>query len=164
MNEEMISVGQEETKEDDLNDRFLTFYIEDAVYGIALSHVTEIISIQSVTHIPEVSSYVKGIINLRGKVVPVMDVRLKFGQEEIPYTDKTCIIVVSVDDVQIGLIVDGVSEVVTIYHSKMASPPSTNGMTDRYLAAVAEVDGSVILVINFSKFFQADLDGISISQ
>ena len=127
----------------------------------AINHVTEIISIQSITRIPLVSPYIKGIINLRGKVIPVIDVRLKLCQEERPYDDKTCIVVVFINDTQIGLIVDSVSEVVTIVRSKMAAPPpSAAGIADRYVSAAAEIDQQVILILNFSKFFQADLDGM----
>ena len=78
---------------DELSNRSLTFLIGDVVYGIELSHVIEIISIQPITPVPALPAYIKGIINLRGKVVPVIDVRLKFNQEERAYDEKTCIIV-----------------------------------------------------------------------
>ena len=80
---------------DELSNRSLTFLIGDVVYGIELSHVIEIISIQPITPVPALPAYIKGIINLRGKVVPVIDVRLKFNQEERAYDEKTCIIAVS---------------------------------------------------------------------
>ena len=82
------------TTEDDLTGRFLTFYIDNAVYGIELTHVIDIISAQEVTNVPSTPAYVKGIINLRGSIVPVIDVRLKFNIPEREYDDHTCFIVV----------------------------------------------------------------------
>ena len=108
---------------DDLSGRYLSFYVDDTFYGIELLHVTEIISVQPITFVPSLPMYIKGIINLRGKVVPVIDVRLKFGQEERPYDDKTCIIVVLVENMQVGLIVDSVAEVVSIHDGESNNLP-----------------------------------------
>lgn len=143
---------------DDLNGRFLTFYIGNTIYGIELLHVIEIISIEPVTRVPGVPAYIKGIFNLRGKVVPVIDVRLKFNQEERPYDDKTCIIVVTIHDMQVGLIVDSVSEVVTIGKEERTTPPDLgSGTTDRYLRSIAKIGNRIILNIDCEKFFQNDL-------
>lgn len=143
---------------DDLDGRFLTFYIEDTVYGIELLHVIEIISIQLITKVPSVPGYIKGIINLRGKIVPVIDVRLKFNLMERPYDEKTCIIVVVIEDMQVGLIVDNVSEVVTIDKNELAKPPEfSNTITNKYLKSVAKVGERVILNIDIERFFHSDL-------
>lgn len=159
--EDTIIMSEAEQTLDDLNGRFLTFYIGDAVYGIALIHVIEIINIQTITRVPNVPNYIKGIINLRGKVVPVLDVRLKFNLEERAYDDKTCIIVIVVNDMNVGLIVDSVSEVSTIDESNRAVPPEIGvAASNKYLESVAEVDGRIILNIDFQKFFQSDLTGL----
>lgn len=143
---------------DDLNGRFLTFYIGESIYGIELLHVIEIISIQNITKVPNVPSHIKGIINLRGKIVPVIDVRLKFSLSEREYDDKTCIIVVVIDDMNVGLIVDSVSEVATVDNVNLASPPEFgSGYTNRHLKSVAKVGERVILNIDCEKFFHADL-------
>ena len=144
--------------QDDLSGRYLTFYIEDVIYSIPLNHVIEIISVQHITHIPNVPHYIKGIVNLRGKVVPISDVRLKFGQPERPYDDKTCIVVVLINDMNIGLIVDRVAEVVTLDKIDMAPPPlSSRRMGDSYLDSISTLNEKVILNIDCVKFFQADL-------
>ena len=143
---------------DELSGRYLLFYIGDAIYGISLSLVLEIIDIQHITRLPRVAEYVKGIVNLRGKVVPAIDVRLKFNMPERPYDDKTCIIVLDIHDMHIGLIVDRVLEVVTVEPEQLATPPSVGDLTSRYLSSVSEVGGKVILNIDFDKFFQSDLD------
>lgn len=148
---------------DDLEGRFLTFYINGALYGIELSHVIEIIQVQSFTHIPNVPPYVKGVINLRGKIVPAIDVRLKFNLPEIEYNDKTCIIVVTINDMQVGLIVDSVSEVATINPDRVSVPPEFGSRdTNKYLAGIAEVGKRVILIIDCGRFFYSDLNATGI--
>lgn len=142
---------------DDLNGRYLSFYIGDTFYGIELFHVTEIISVQPITFVPSLPVYIKGIINLRGKVVPVIDVRLKFGQEERPYDDKTCIIVVLVEDMQVGLIVDSVAEVVSVYDGQSNTLPDLGRPGDRFLSSISQMGDRSILNIDCNKFFQNDL-------
>lgn len=101
-------------EEDTQSGKYLTFPLGNEVFGIEIKYITEIIGIQTITIVPEVPKYVKGIINLRGKIIPVVDVRLKFNKEEAEYNDRTCIIVIDIKDITIGLIVDCVSEVVDI--------------------------------------------------
>ncbi|WP_101909769.1 chemotaxis protein CheW [Marasmitruncus massiliensis] len=144
---------------DDLQGKFLTFHIEDTIYGIELLHVIEIISIQNATRIPNVPTYIKGIINLRGKIVPVIDVRLKFKQSERVYDEKTCIIVVVIEDMQVGLIVDRVSEVVTVDQAELANPPELGTTSnEKYLQSIATVGEKVVLNIDCHKFFHSDLN------
>lgn len=154
---ETVSTAAEEVL-DDLMGRYLTFHIGDNLYGLELLHVIEIISVQPITTIPRLPAYIKGIINLRGKVVPVIDVRLKFGMEERAYDDKTCIIVVTIGDMNVGLIADAVAEVVTIDNNISAVPPELGqGGGDRYLRSIARIGDQVILGIDIERFFQADL-------
>lgn len=149
----------DDTITDDLDNRYLTFFLKDSFYGIELSHVIEIVSVPSITKIPNLPLYIKGIINLRGKVVPVIDVRLKFNQEERAYDDKTCIIVVDVNDMHIGLIVDSVAEVLTIQKDQCTPPPDLgNSTSDKYLKSIATIGSQVIMNIDCQKFFQADLN------
>ncbi len=144
---------------DDLQGKFLTFYVEDTIYGIELLHVIEIISVQNATRIPDVPAYIKGIINLRGKIVPVIDVRLKFKQTERAYDEKTCIIVVVIEDMQVGLIVDRVSEVVTVDQAELANPPELGTTSnEKYLQSIATVSEKVVLNIDCHKFFHSDLN------
>ncbi len=98
--------------------KFLTFVLGNETYGIPIKKVKEIIGMMEITHIPKTQGYIKGVINLRGKIIPLMDLRLKFGMEEIPYTDRTCIIVIEIDKGEnrrlAGLVVDTVAEVLNI--------------------------------------------------
>ena len=157
MTTETLTAAPDEVR-DDLHGRYLTFYIGDTLYGIELMHVIEIISVQPTTRVPGLPPYIKGLINLRGKVVPVIDIRLKFHQEERPYDDKTCIIVVTIDDMNVGLIADAVAEVADIDQS-LTSPPPELGTADgeRYLRSVAKVGDRVILNIDIQRFFRSDL-------
>ena len=154
---------------DDLAGRYLTFYIEDVVYSLPLSHVIEIISIQHITHIPGVPIYVKGIVNLRGKVVPISDVRLKFGQEERAYDEETCIVIVVINDMNIGLIVDKVAEVVTLERidrspAAMAMGNATPRYGESYMDSISTLSGRVVMNIDIAKFFQADLIDLFVQQ
>ena len=144
--------------QDDLTGRYLTFYIDDVVYSLPLNHVIEIIGIQNITHIPGVPPYVKGIVNLRGKVVPISDVRLKFGQPERAYDDKTCIVVVLINDMNIGLIVDSVADVVALDKIDMAPPSHTERRVgESFLDSISSLNDKVILNIDCMKFFQSDM-------
>ena len=145
-------------KSDSLEGKLLTFQIQQAVYGVELDHVIEIISIQFITTVPNVPTYIKGIINLRGKIVPVLDVRLKLGLDELAYDDKTCIVVVNVNEMQVGLIVDRVSEVVNVNQSNLFQIPELSQKKEhQYLQSIAQIDGKIILNLDFDSFFNDDL-------
>ena len=148
-NEEM-----QEQQEDTQHGRYLTFNVSDEVYGIEIEYVTEIISMQQVTKIPEIADYIKGIINLRGKIIPVIDVRLKFKKDSIEYNDRTCIIVVDTQEIIVGLIVDQVSEVMTIDDEDVAPPPnSKTGIRNRYIKGIGKIEGEVKLLLDCKKLF-----------
>ena len=143
---------------DDLHGRYLTFHMGKIVYGIELAHVLDIVNVPMITRVPGLPNYIKGIINLRGKVAPVIDVRLKFNQPERAYDDKTCIIMVNISDMQVGLIVDMVADVVSMDDALRNPPPDSGARTgDRYLSSIANVAGKVVLNIDCEKFFQSDL-------
>lgn len=103
-----------EQEEDTQEGKFLTFILGSEVYGLEIRYVTEIIGIQKITTVPDLPDYVKGVINLRGKVIPVMDVRLRFHMEARAYDERTCVIVIKAKSTTVGLIVDTVSEVLEI--------------------------------------------------
>jgi len=148
---ETIAVEQEFV-EDTQKGRYLTFVIDREVYGIEIKYVTEIINIQKITEVPELPDYLKGIINLRGKIIPVMDVRLRFRKEAKEYNDRTCIIVVYIEDISVVLIVDSVSEVLTISEDNIVPPPDTNtGFNNRYIKGIGKVGDDVKLLLDCGK-------------
>jgi len=146
-----------ELEEDALKDRYLTFSIGHEVYGIELKYVTEIVGIQTITEIPELPEYVKGIINLRGKIIPVMDVRLRFKKEPKEYNDRTCIIVIDLKGASVGLIVDAVSEVITIPEQDTVEPPQINkGVNSKYINKIGKAGNDVKLLIDCEKLISED--------
>lgn len=146
-----------EPEEDTQKDRFLTFSLGKESYGIDIKYVIEIIGIQSITEIPELPEYVRGIINLRGKIIPVLDVRLRFRKEPKEYNDRTCVIVVDIKNVSIGLIVDSVAEVVTISEEDMVEPPQMNkGFNNRYIKKIGKIGNEVKLLLDCEKLLTED--------
>lgn len=138
-----------EYEEDDISGRFLTFFIDDESFGIELKNVMEIIGIQPITEVPEMPDYFKGIINLRGKIIPVMDIRLRFKKPEKVYTDRTCVIIVFFAGISIGLIVDGVSEVLTIPEEDIAEKPEINAKGNRgYIKNIGKIGDKVALLLD----------------
>ncbi|MFA7502823.1 MAG: chemotaxis protein CheW, partial [Anaerovoracaceae bacterium] len=111
----MEQVTAIDSSERTLQGRYLTFYMDEELYGMDIQHIIEIIGVQPITVVPEMPEYIRGITNLRGKIIPVMDARLRFKLEERDYDDRTCIIVLETGDVSMGMIVDAVSEVLELY-------------------------------------------------
>ncbi|MDD3174120.1 MAG: chemotaxis protein CheW [Herbinix sp.] len=139
-------------EEDTQKDRYLTFVLGNECYGIEIKYVTEIIGIQAITEIPELPEYVRGIINLRGKIIPVIDVRIRFKKEVKDYNDRTCVIVVDIKDLSIGLIVDSVAEVLTIPEQDIVDPPQMNkGINNKYINKIGKVGNSVNLLLDCEK-------------
>jgi len=158
-NEILEDVGDEDTQKG----KFLTFQIGKEEYGIEIRYVNEIIGIQKITDLPDVASYIKGVINLRGKVIPVVDVRLRFGMEEREYDERTCIIYVIIQNIAVGLIVDSVSEVLDIPASDIEDPPKVNeGMGNRYIKGLGKVGESVKILLNVNVLlFDEELDQLA---
>ena len=147
----------EETVEDTLRGKYLTFAIGKESYGIEIRYVTEIIGMQPITEVPEVPQYVKGIINLRGKIIPVIDVRLKFRKEPIEYDDRTCIIVIALENITVGLIVDNVAEVMTIGEDNIVPPPDgRTGFQNRYIQGIGKAGDSVVLLLECQLLLSDD--------
>ncbi len=136
--------------------KYLTFTLDDEEYGIGILKIKEIIGIMPVTTVPQTPDFVKGVINLRGKVIPVMDLRLRFGMTPIDYTERTCIIVVeikrSIGTIQIGIVVDSVSEVLNIKGEDIEDTPTfgTKLNTD-YILGMAKMEGGVKILLDIDR-------------
>ena len=152
----------DEEEEDTQENKFLTFIIGKEDYGIEIRHVTEIIGIQNITEVPDMPPHVKGVINLRGKVIPVMDVRLRFGVEERPYDDRTCIIVININEQPVGLIVDRVLEVLDIPENEIEPPPKMNmkkGKSNRFIQGMGKVGDQVKILLNANRLLYDEEEG-----
>ena len=138
--------------EDTQKDKYLTFRIADEDYAIEIRYVNEIIGIQKATSVPMLKSYIKGIINLRGIIVPVIEVRNRFRMESIEYNERTCIVVITVGNVSVGLIVDEVEEVMNIPEGAISPPPQTNkGSHSRYIQGIGRVGEVVKIILDIQK-------------
>ena len=131
----------------------LFFNIGESIYGIEIKYVQEIINIEQITVVPKIPDYIKGVINIRGKVVPIISVRNRFGIEEIPYDDRTCIIVLEFEDgEQVGIIVDRVQEVLVAKPTDISkAPDSKNVNANRYIKSIIEIDGDIKLLLDCDK-------------
>ncbi len=145
----------------DHSKKYLTFYINEQRYGIPISLVMEIIGMQSVAEVPEFPAYAKGIINLRGLIVPLIDVNLRIGYVEREYTERTCVIVVDVQGIEIGLIVDEVDEVIDI-RDKDINPPPQNATTeaDQYVSGIAVLPDKLILLMSCEQIIGDECFGV----
>ena len=140
---------------DEETQKNLTFTIGEETYGIQIHNITQIIGIQHITFIPHQPSYVKGVINLRGQIIPVMEVRTKFDKPVIDYDDRTCIIVVNKGEIDVGLIVDRVSEVLNIKESEIAATPNFNkDVKIKYISGIAHVNENVIILLDIDKLLE----------
>jgi purine-binding chemotaxis protein CheW len=149
--------GISEQEEDTQKGKYLTFTVGKEVYGLEIKFVTEIIGIQEITQVPELPEYVKGIINLRGKIIPVMDVRLKFKKELRQYDDRTCIVVIDINGSPIGLIVDRVSEVLSIPEQDIVPLPEIErGAKQKYVNGIGKVGNDVKLLLDCEKLLKED--------
>lgn len=143
-------------EEDTLKDKFLTFRIAEEDYGVEIRYVTEIVGVQSITKVPDMPGYIRGVINLRGRVIPVMDVRTRFGMALRDYDERTCIIVVQVKEETTGLIVDRVNEVLDIDNKNIEpAKSSVNRGTDTFVMGLGKVCESVKVLLDVDRLVMA---------
>ena len=152
-------MSNEETENTNINDsKFLTFNIGAEQYGINIENVIELIEMIKITPIPETNQYIKGVINLRGKVIPVMSVRARFELPDREYDAKTCIIVVQVNQLEIGLIVDSVSEVVEIPAEEIEPPPPVDkNSSKKFVMGMGKIEDQVTILLNLGNMLFIDL-------
>ena len=145
----------------DREGKYLTFTLAEEEYGIGILKIKEIIGMLPITPVPRTPPFVKGVINLRGKVIPIIDLRLKFGMEEIDYTDRTCIIVVEIEGesgtILMGIVVDTVSEVLNIKAEDIEDTPAfgTDLNTD-YILGIAKMEGGVKILLDIDRVLNTE--------
>jgi len=143
--------------------KYLTFSLKEEEYGIEILKIKEIIGMMTVTQIPKTPSYIKGVINLRGKVIPVVDLRLRFSMEESDYTERTCIVVVDIRhgsgrDFLIGIVVDAVSEVLNIKEAEIEETPNFGTKLDTdYILGLAKTAGGVKILLDIDRVLDSEL-------
>lgn len=140
--------------------KYLVFHLGREEYGVEVLKVREIMGLQDITSVPQTSSFVKGVINLRGKVIPVIDLRLKFGLDSSEYTQRTCIVVVQVQEkghpLMMGVIVDGVNEVLTMQESEIENTPQFgDDLRVDYILGMAKIKGKVKILLDIDRVLSA---------
>ena len=144
----------------DREGKYLTFTLADDEYGIGILKIREIIGMMPITSVPQTPEFVKGVINLRGKVIPVVDLRLRFTMKAIAYSERTCIIVVEIEGqsgtVMIGIVVDSVSEVLNIKGEEIEDTPTFGAKLDtEFILGMAKMEGGVKILLDIDRVLSA---------
>ncbi len=144
--------------ENTMEGKYLTFRLGNEIYGLPIEHVIEIIGVQQITKVPDMGEHVKGVINLRGQVIPVIDVRYRFEMDGRAYDDRTCIMVTQLKGVSIGLIVDTVEEVRDIDFQLISPAPSVaTAKSGRFIKGIAQCEADlVIIILNLKQLLYSD--------
>jgi purine-binding chemotaxis protein CheW len=147
----------DDDEEDTQKDRYLTFRLGDEDYGIEIQYVTEIVGILKISVIPDMPEFIRGVINLRGKVIPVMGVRERFHMPHRDYDERTCVIVVRMGETSVGLLVDTVKEVINIPAANVSEPPRVaRAESARYFKGIGRVGEDVKLLIDVDKLLHEE--------
>ncbi len=160
--EELLTRSHEDEADQELEDirqgKYMTFQVGTDFFGIELKYVNEIIQMQPVTPIPEVEYFIKGLINLRGKIIPVIDVAERFGKPAFEYNDRTCVIVIEVKGVEVGLIIENIAEVVSIEEENILPPPSMGhgSAQSKFVHGIGKIGEDVKLLLDPVKLLSDD--------
>ena len=143
----------EEDIEETVNEvQLVAFKLLDEEYGVSILNVQEIRDMTDITRVPYAPDYIKGVINLRGSVLPVIDLKKRIGLADAPYTPKTSIIIMKLQDISIGMIVDAVTEVLTVDGNHAAPPKSiSNDARNKYINGIGNVDGRLVIMLNLDE-------------
>lgn len=132
--------------------KYLTFEIDGDAYGLEIQHVDDIIGIQEITEVPRQPEYVQGVINLRGKIVPTMDVRIRFGKAYRTYDDRTCIVVLDMKGTSVGIVVDRVLEVTQISDETISEPPRFEKESDKkFIAGIGKYENEPVILLDCNR-------------
>lgn len=139
------------------SNKYLTFSVDKEIFGLDIKHVDDIIGIQDITQVPEQPDYIKGVINLRGKIIPTMDIRVRFKKEDREYDDRTCIVVLNMLNTSVGVIVDRVVEVLDINEDQIAEPPRfTDEYQSHYISGIGKINNEIAMLLDCNKLLDYD--------
>ncbi len=156
----------DDDNEDTQANKYLFFKIGKESYGVGIRYVIEIIELQTISMVPDLPNYVKGVINLRGKVIPIVDLRLRFDMAERAYDNRTCIIITEVDHILVGCLVDTVEEVMEILEKNIEPPPKFKTISgkDQYISGMGKVGEAIKILIDVEKIVRDEnLSGVSLA-
>lgn len=149
---ESVSIAPESRQAAEYGGKFLTFFLDTEGYGLEILKVHEIIGLLPITRVPRTPAFIRGVINLRGKVIPVVDLRLRFGLPPVAHTDQTCIIVVEVGQIEMGIIVDRVSEVLNIGSHEIDQTPSFGvSVNTDFILGIGKAGNRVTILLDIAR-------------
>lgn len=164
MSDELLDLSYDLEDDETGVNKYLLYHLGDEIYGIDIAHVLEIVEMQRITEVPDMPLYFKGVFNLRGKVIPAMDLRIRFNMPSREYDDRTCIIVVQIGTSLVGFIVDTVSEVHDIKEGNIEPPPGfkSDDNKGKYISGLAKMGDDVRIIIDVKRIIEdEDLDSIN---
>ena len=142
------------------NLQVVAFKLRNEEYGISILNVQEIRNLTDITRVPFAQDFIKGVINLRGSVLPVIDLKQRLGLEETPYTDDTRIVTVTIDDLHVGMLVDAVTEVLTLTAKPIDAKKAVNGKElTKFLSGIGNIDGRLIIMLNLEEIIGLPKEG-----
>ncbi len=153
-------MANEETKNEvEEGIQVVAFKLLNEEYGVSILNVQEIRNLTDITRVPFAADYIKGVINLRGSVLPVIDLKKRLGLADAPYTEDTRVVTVTVGDLHVGMLVDAVTEVLTINSKPVDPKKAINGKEiTRYLSGIGNVDGRLIIMLNLQEILDLPKD------
>lgn len=151
--EDIFEYDDDDLEEDTQKNKYLIFKLSDESYGIDICFIKEIVGFQKIIKVPKTEEYIEGVINLRGKIIPVIDVRVRFKIPKQDYHDRTCIVITSFKNITVGLIVDSVSEVLNILPENIDDTSITrNGNKNRFIQSMAKVGNEIKILLDMENF------------
>ena len=140
-----------------LKNQYLTFWADGQLFGVSIVNVMQIIRTQKIVEIPDYPPYAKGIINLRGSIVPILDIRMRLGKPQVEYSERTCIVIIEVREKLYGIAVDLVNEVMEILPENISPPPQMDGESvSEYLSGITKLDEKVVMVLDCSSLLKEE--------
>ena len=155
-------MANEENKQNGMDEgmQVVAFKLRDEEYGVSILNVQEIRNLTDITRVPFAADFIKGVINLRGSVLPVIDLKQRLGLAETPYTENTRIVTVNIDDLHVGMLVDAVTEVLTIGSKPIDTKRAINDRSgSRFLSGIGNVDGRLIIMLSLEEIIGTTGDG-----
>lgn len=165
MPQESLEQNQQNTNEEEIENKltetettatFLTFYIDHHLFAIPSKQIVEIITLQEITYIPNLPDFVKGVTNIRGKIVPLIDLRIKFHLPSRPFDQHTCFIITETEECTVGYIVDRVSDVTNIAEDQISDPPKATDSFAEYITGITKIDEEITFIMDVAKIILDD--------
>lgn len=141
--------------ENAMKNKYLTFSVNDEDYAIEIKYVIEIVRVLEITPMPDFPDYIEGVINLRGKIIPIINLRKRLGAPECEFGDKTCFVILKLDEKLIGFVVDSISEVMDITEENIVETPMMSGASTSFVSFVAKVNDAIKLVLDCEEIVKA---------